>query len=126
MCLISINILWPRVFTMFLYDSLAGNSGLSTIQVNRQHPLGLAAARLAAEAIAQDMSESYQLDCEWADEEETELRFRGSGVHGSLMLDENTLRLEVHLGLMLLPVRSVLEQEILDYVSNRLPCPNRA
>ena len=111
---------------MFLYDSLAGNSGLSTIQVNRQHPLGLAAARLAAEAIAQDMSESYQLDCEWADEEETELRFRGSGVHGSLRLDENTLRLEVHLCLMLLPVRSVLEQEILDYVSNRLPCPNRA
>ncbi len=111
---------------MFLYDSLAGSSGLSTIQVNRQHPLGLAAARLAAEAIAQDMSESYQLDCEWADEEETELRFRGSGVHGTLTLDDETLKLEVHLALMLLPVRSVLEQEILDYVSNRLPCPHRA
>ena len=71
------------------------------------------------------MSESYQLDCEWADEDETELRFRGSGVHGTLTLDDDTLELEVHLGLMLLPVRSVLEQEILDYVENRLPCPKR-
>jgi len=71
------------------------------------------------------MSESYQLDCEWADEEETELRFRGSGVHGTLTLDDETLELEVHLGLMLLPVRSVLEQEILDYVEHRLPCPKR-
>lgn len=61
------------------FNSLAGSSALSTIQISRQHPLGLAAARLAAEAIAADMSESYQLDCEWADEEETELRFRGSG-----------------------------------------------
>ncbi|WP_421349511.1 polyhydroxyalkanoic acid system family protein [Aeromonas veronii] len=105
------------------FNSLAGSSALSTIQISRQHPLGLAAARIAAEAIAADMSESYQLDCEWADEEETELRFRGSGVHGTLTLDEDTL--ELHLGLMLLPVRSVLEQEILDYVDNRLPCPKR-
>lgn len=110
---------------MFLYDSLAGSRGLSTIQISRQHPLGLAGARVAAEAIAQDMCENYQLDCEWADEEETKLRFRGSGVHGSLVLDEENLQLDVHLGLMLLPVRSVLEQEILDYVENRLPCPKR-
>ena len=63
---------------MFLYDPLAGSS-LSTIQVSRQHPLGLAGARLAAEAIAQDMSEEYELDCEWEDEEETRLLFRGAG-----------------------------------------------
>lgn len=111
---------------MFLYDSLSSRRGLSTIEVHRQHPLGLSAARVAAEAIAQDMSESYQLDCEWADHAQTELRFRGSGVHGSLTLDENSLQLEVHLGLMLLPVRSVLEQEIIDYVDQRLPCPHRA
>ncbi|WP_042011474.1 polyhydroxyalkanoic acid system family protein [Aeromonas fluvialis] len=107
------------------FHSLAGSSALSTIQINRQHPLGLAAARLAAEAIARDMSESYQLECEWIDEEETELQFRGSGVHGTLTLKEDTLALDVHLGLMLMPVRSVLEQEIVDYVDNRLPCPKR-
>ena len=107
------------------FNSLAGSSALSIIQISRQHQLGLAAARIAAEAIAADMSESYQLDCEWADEDETELRFRGSGVHGTLTLDEDTLELEVHLGLMLLPVRSVLEQEILEYVDQRLPCPTR-
>lgn len=109
---------------MFLYDPLAGSS-LSTIQVSRQHPLGFAGARLAAEAIAQDMSEEYELDCEWEDEEETRLLFRGAGVNGSLCLTEDTLSLEVRLGLMLLPVRSVLEQEILEYVDQRLPCPAR-
>ncbi len=92
------------------YTILAGSS-LSTIQVSRQHPLGLAGARLAAEAIAQDMS-GYELDCEWEDEEETRLLFRGAGVNGSLFLTDDTLSLEVRLGLMLLPVRSVLEQEI--------------
>ncbi|MFM5335665.1 polyhydroxyalkanoic acid system family protein [Aeromonas enteropelogenes] len=122
MCLISINIS-QQVFAMFLYDSRSGSNPLSTIQVSRRHELGLAAAQLAAEAIAQDMGESYQLDCEWANEDETELRFRGSGVQGLLTLDEDSLHLEVHLGLMLLPVRSVLEQEILDYVKHRLPCP---
>ncbi|MBL0568953.1 polyhydroxyalkanoic acid system family protein [Aeromonas hydrophila] len=109
---------------MFLYDPLAGSS-LSTILVSRQHPLGLAGARLAAEAIAQDMSEEYELDCEWEDEEETRLLFRGAGVNGSLFLTDETLSLEVRLGLMLLPVRSVLEQEILEYVDQRLPCPTR-
>lgn len=108
---------------MFFSHSLTGSNPLSTIQVSRQHALGLAAARLAAEAIAQDMGESYQLDCEWINEEETELRFSGAGVQGLLTLGEDTLDLQVHLGLMLLPVRSVLEQEILDYVKHRLPCP---
>ena len=110
--------------SMFLYDPLVGSS-LSTIQVNRQHPLGLAGVRLAAEAIAQDMSEEYQLDCEWEDEEETRLLFRGAGVNGFLCLTDTNLQLEVRLGLMLLPVRSVLEQEILEYVDNRLPCPSQ-
>ncbi len=109
---------------MFLYDPLVGSS-LSTIQVNRQHPLGLAGVRLAAKAIAQDMSEEYQLDCEWEDEEETRLLFRGAGVNGFLCLTDTNLQLEVRLGLMLLPVRSVLEQEILEYVDNRLPCPSQ-
>ena len=109
---------------MFLYDPLVGSS-LSTIQVNRQHPLGLAGVRLAAEAIAQDMSEEYQLDCEWEDEEETRLLFRGAGVNGFLCLTDTNLHLEVRLSLMLLPVRSVLEQEILEYVDHRLPCPSQ-
>ena len=109
---------------MFLYDPLVGSS-LSTIQVHRQHPQGLAGVRLAAEAIAQDMSEEYQLDCEWEDEEETRLLFRGAGVNGFLCLTDTNLQLEVRLGLMLLPVRSVLEQEILEYVDNRLPCPSQ-
>ena len=109
---------------MFLYDPLVGSS-LSTIQVNRQHPLGLAGVRLAAEAIAQDMSEEYQLDCEWEDEEETRLLFRGAGVNCFLCLTDTNLQLEVRLGLMLLPVRSVLEQEILEYVDNACLVPVR-
>ncbi|WP_429235949.1 polyhydroxyalkanoic acid system family protein [Aeromonas salmonicida] len=124
MCLISINVVIAQRVSMFLYDPLVGSS-LSTIQVNRQHPLGLAGVRLAAEAIAQDMSEEYQLDCEWEDEEETRLLFRGAGVNGFLYLTDTNLQLEVRLGLMLLPVRSVLEQEILEYVDNRLPCPSQ-
>ncbi|ASI23375.1 MULTISPECIES: polyhydroxyalkanoic acid system family protein [Aeromonas] len=124
MCLISINVVIAQRVSMFLYDPLVGSS-LSTIQVNRQHPLGLAGVRLAAEAIAQDMSEEYQLDCEWEDEEETRLLFRGAGVNGFLCLTDTNLQLEVRLGLMLLPVRSVLEQEILEYVDNRLPCPSQ-
>ncbi|MUG28318.1 polyhydroxyalkanoic acid system family protein [Aeromonas salmonicida] len=124
MCLISINVVIAQRVSMFLYDPLVGSS-LSTIQLNRQHPLGLAGVRLAAEAIAQDMSEEYQLDCEWEDEEETRLLFRGAGVNGFLCLTDTNLQLEVRLGLMLLPVRSVLEQEILEYVDNRLPCPSQ-
>ncbi|MDM5115490.1 polyhydroxyalkanoic acid system family protein [Aeromonas salmonicida] len=124
MCLISINVVIAQRVSMFLYDPLVGSS-LSTIQVNRQHPMGLAGVRLAAEAIAQDMSEEYQLDCEWEDEEETRLLFRGAGVNGFLCLTDTNLQLEVRLGLMLLPVRSVLEQEILEYVDNRLPCPSQ-
>ncbi|WP_310011350.1 polyhydroxyalkanoic acid system family protein [Aeromonas salmonicida] len=124
MCLISINVVIAQRVSMFLYDPLVGSS-LSTIQVHRQHPLGLAGVRLAAEAIAQDMSEEYQLDCEWEDEEETRLLFRGAGVNGFLCLTDTNLQLEVRLSLMLLPVRSVLEQEILEYVDNRLPCPSQ-
>lgn len=105
---------------MFLYEPRS-NGSLSTIQISRQHQLGLAGARLAAEAIAADLASNYQLDMEWS--EAHLLEFKGSGVEGSLTLGESQLELEVNLGLFLLPLRSTLEQEILDYMAHRIPCP---
>jgi putative polyhydroxyalkanoate system protein len=103
-----------------MFFSSALNPDLATIEIERRHHLGLAAARLAAEAIAADMDERFALDYEW--ESNTELAFRGAGVRGVLQLYDKTLFLNVHLGLMLLPVRQVLEQEIHEYIDQRLPC----
>ncbi|MEW7865268.1 polyhydroxyalkanoic acid system family protein [Aeromonas diversa] len=105
---------------MFLYEPRSSGS-LSSIQISRQHQLGLAGARLAAEAIAADLASNYQLDIEWTDEHE--LEFKGSGVDGMLTLGETHLELEVNLGLFLLPLRGTLEQEILEYMAHRIPCP---
>lgn len=106
---------------MFLYAPHQGSS-LSTLIVTREHRLGLAGARLAAEAVVADIDSRFPIEYEWTNDRE--LTFRGSSADGTLILTEETIELALTLGLFLLPMRSVIEREIFDYMERMIPCPD--
>jgi putative polyhydroxyalkanoate system protein len=85
---------------------------MSDIVMRRTHGLTLQKARAAAERIAAELGEEFGLDCEW---DEDLLRFRRSGVSGTLAVDRHEVEIRVRLGFLLLALKPRIEQEIHSY-----------
>ncbi|MDI9244331.1 polyhydroxyalkanoic acid system family protein [Marinobacter sp. CHS3-4] len=82
---------------------------MSVIDIRRAHSLDKSHARDAAEALAKDLSEQFDVNYEW---DGNLLRFKRSGVKGKLDISEQDLHIHLELGLMLRPFKSRIEQEI--------------
>jgi putative polyhydroxyalkanoate system protein len=83
---------------------------MAHIEISRAHKLGAKKARTAAEKAGKHLAEKFDMQYRWADE--GELKFERPGVRGQLELDKTSVRIVVSLGLMLLPFKSRIEQEI--------------
>jgi putative polyhydroxyalkanoate system protein len=83
---------------------------MAHIEVSRAHKLGAKKARAAAEKAGKHLAEEFGMQYRWADERE--LKFERPGVRGQLELDKTSVRIVVSLGLVLLPFKSRIEQEI--------------
>jgi putative polyhydroxyalkanoate system protein len=83
---------------------------MAHIEINRAHKLGPKKARAAAEKAGKHLAEEFGMQYRWADE--AELKFERPGLRGHLELERTSVRIIVSLGLMLLPFRSRIEQEI--------------
>jgi putative polyhydroxyalkanoate system protein len=86
---------------------------MAHIDIRREHSLGHEAAKSAAEELASDLDESFSLNYHW---EGDALHFRRSGVEGKIDVEDSTVRIQVRLGLLLLPMRGHFEQEIQRYM----------
>ncbi|MBW0147581.1 polyhydroxyalkanoic acid system family protein [Marinobacter arenosus] len=82
---------------------------MSVIDVHRPHSLDKEHAREAAETLAKDLSEQFDVNYQW---EGDVLRFKRSGVKGQLNLSHADLHIHLELGMMLRPFKSRIEQEI--------------
>ena len=82
---------------------------MSVIDIHRAHSLDKSHAREAAETLAKDLSRQFDVNYEW---EGDRLRFKRSGVKGTLEILEQDLHIHLELGLMLRPFKSRIEQEI--------------
>ena len=82
---------------------------MSVIDIHRAHSLDKEHAREAAETLAKDLSEQFDVNYQW---EGDLLKFKRSGVKGQLDISENDLHIRLELGLMLRPFKSRIEQEI--------------
>jgi putative polyhydroxyalkanoate system protein len=85
---------------------------MSTIRMERQHTLGEAKAREAASAVAERLKEKMQIAYRW---EGNVLRFERSGAKGQLHVSDSQVRMEIELGLMLRPMKGMIEQKMADY-----------
>ena len=85
---------------------------MSDIQIRRRHNLSAKAAKLAAEKIADQLDDEFDLAYEWDD---NVLIFKRSGVSGELVVEKKEVHIRVRLGFLLLAIRPRVEAEIHRY-----------
>ncbi len=82
---------------------------MSTIAVTRTHGMTLKKAKAAAEEIAAELAEEFDICYAW---EGNVLHFERTGVEGSITVDRKHVTVQARLGLMLMLLRTRIEQEI--------------
>jgi putative polyhydroxyalkanoate system protein len=96
---------------------------MSHIVVHRVHELTLDQARQAAETLAAQLAERYDISYHWQDDA---LHFERSGVVGHIALEPGVVRINARLGFLLVPLRYRLEQEIHRYLDEMFQEPRSA
>ena len=71
---------------------------MTQISVERKHSLGREAARAKAEALVEKLSREYDLKADWQGDRVDVSR---SGAKGSVLIGEDSIRVELKLGMML-------------------------
>lgn len=86
---------------------------MSHINIHRNHELSQERARRAAEAVAAHLNERFELHYRW---EGDALYFERSGISGRMEVGERDVRIIARLGFLLLPLKSLFENEIHRYL----------
>ena len=82
---------------------------MADIDLKREHGLGLAAARKAADKMAEDLGRKFSLVGSWSG---NTLHFDRPGVAGTLALTDKDLHLSVKLGFLLKAMRGPIERAV--------------
>ena len=82
---------------------------MASISIAKQHALTHRKAKEAAEQLAQDLRQRFDLAYEW---EGDQVVFERPGVAGRMHVSATHIRLEVKLGLLLTPLKPSIEREI--------------
>lgn len=90
---------------------------MADIDIRHKHALGPEQTRALAEDIAARVNESFPIDYHWVGES---LHFKRLGVSGRIQLSESEVRVQVKLGLLLLPIKQRVEDQIRDYLAEVL------
>ena len=76
-------------------------------------------AQQAADDLARDLAEKFSINYGW---EEDHIHFERPGVHGMITVRENEIRIKATLGIMLIFLKPLIEDEITDYLENQFGC----
>ena len=71
---------------------------MAAIAISKKHQLPHAAAKDAAQKIADDLSKRFDLECAWNGDD---IEFERSGVSGTLHVGKSEVRLDCQLGFLL-------------------------
>ena len=82
---------------------------MARITVERSHSLGRAGARAKAEALAERLAAEYAVRYQWKGDV---LEFKRSGADGTIEVGENSVRVELKLGLLLSALSGTIKREI--------------
>ena len=82
---------------------------MAKITVEREHALGLEAARAKAEQLAERLAREFDVTYQWQDDT---LLFKRSGADGSIAVSDNRVRVELKLGLLLSAMSGSIKREI--------------
>jgi len=83
------------------------------MRIRRTHQLGVDEAKNRVIGLAGQLEKKFSLTSEWRGDD---LIFRGTGVHGRILVAERSIEIVVRLGLGLImlrnPIRSEIEQTL--------------
>jgi putative polyhydroxyalkanoate system protein len=79
------------------------------MRIKRSHNLGIEEAKRRADLIAVDLAGRFNLRSRW---EGDQLRVKGSGVDGRLLVEQSSVELRVRLGLALKLLEGPIHAEI--------------
>ncbi len=82
---------------------------MASIEISRTHHLSHDKAKDVAEKIARDLNRRFDLAWQWDGDH---IAFERSGVHGTLHVGSEALRLEATLGFLLSALKPGIEREI--------------
>jgi putative polyhydroxyalkanoate system protein len=82
---------------------------MAEIAVQRDHALGLKKAKVAAQKVADEMAESFDMESEW---EGNTLYFSRSGVSGQLTVTKSSVQMNASLGFLLSAFKPKIEAQI--------------
>lgn len=91
---------------------------MDDIVILRKHGKTLDEARRAAEHLASELSERFDLSCRW---QGNTLLFERLGVSGQLELDDCEVGLIVRLGFLLSALRPTIEREVRHFLDENFP-----
>jgi len=91
---------------------------MSDISIRRQHGKTLADARAAAEHMALELKQEFDLSYAWSGDV---LHFKRPGVSGELTLDTSEVSLHIRLGFLLFALKPSIEREVHRYFDENFP-----
>lgn len=92
---------------------------MSRIDMRARHGMPTEDAQQAADELAGDLAEKFEIDYGWDGDH---IHFERPGVHGMITVRENEIRIKAVLGLMLIFLKPVIEDEITNYLENHFGC----
>jgi putative polyhydroxyalkanoate system protein len=82
---------------------------MTDILITRKHGMTLKQAKAAAQEVADELAEQYEVESEW---QGNTLNFRRTGIDGHLKVNARQMIIEVKLGFLLAAFKSTFEQNI--------------
>jgi len=92
---------------------------MSHIDMRARHTMPTEDAQHAADELARDLAEKFEIDYGWDGDH---IHFERPGVHGMITVRENEIRIKAVLGLMLIFLKPVIEDEITQYLESHFGC----
>ncbi len=76
-------------------------------------------AQKAADELASDLAEKFEINYGW---EGDHIHFERPGVHGRITVRDGEIRIKATLGLMLIFLKPLIEDEITQYLQTHFDC----
>lgn len=97
---------------------------MSTIELHREHTLGLKAARKLAYNWAEKLEQEFDAECTYIEgDDQDEVLFERSGVKGRMVLTASELHMHAKLGMLLGLLKERIEAEIVGHLDTMLDSP---
>jgi putative polyhydroxyalkanoate system protein len=92
---------------------------MSNIDVRARHAMTRQEAQAAADSLASDLADKFDIDFGW---EGDHIHFERHGVHGTITVREKEIRIQARLGFILVFLKPQIEHEITRYLRAHFGC----